>query len=449
MMKDKMKDLMRKVTSGSSSSSSSFKGTAHVLGSSSSRPSNPNPSTRPLAAPKRRESPAPRPSASSPPPPPSTGFAPYAPLITTSRRAAAAAETEEGAAAAAAAFECPSCGEAFPTEHAVSDHLDGCLGSAGGAKPRAAAYMAGDPPASAVELVKKLLGNLLADPGNEKFRKVRLGNPRIKEAVADREGGLDLLEAVGFRVADDGGELFAVMDEVPGDARLGGIRQAVLLLERARPSTTTPQTQADAKGSCPNGVNERKEVVKPVDRQIRVFFSVPGSSVVENDLPDSFYSLSNEEIRNEAKMRRERLEQSRLLIPKSYKEKQALAARQKYKQALIRIQFPDGVILQGLFLPVEPISSLYEFAASALKQPSLEFDLICPAGPKTRVISPFPRPGERARTLQDEDLVPSARLNFRPKETDSIVFTGLLSELLEASEPFTSAYSVPLCKTDI
>jgi len=94
--------------------------------------------------------------------------------------------------------------------------------------------------------------------------------------------------------------------------------------------------------------------------QIRVFFSVPGSSVADNDVPDSFYNLTGEEIRNEARMRRERLEQSRLLIPKSYKEKQALAARQKYKQAVIRVQFPDRVILQGVFLPGEATGSLYE-----------------------------------------------------------------------------------------
>lgn len=97
-----------------------------------------------------------------------------------------------------------------------------------------------------------------------------------------------------------------------------------------------------------------------INSQIRVFFNVPGSSVAEIDTPDSFYKLSGEEVRNEAKMRRERLEQSRLLIPKSYKEKQALAARQKYKQAVIRVQFPDGVILQGVFLPAEATGSLYE-----------------------------------------------------------------------------------------
>ncbi|CAN6210652.1 unnamed protein product [Urochloa humidicola] len=442
MMKDKMKDFMKKVTS-SSGTPSSFKGTSHVLGSGpspssshpASRSTNPTPNPRP--APTKRPSPP-------PPPAPTTEFTPFAPLISSSSR-----RPDANGAEPAPTVACPSCGDAFRSELAVSEHLDGCLASAGGARARAAAYLAADPPppAAAVEVLKRLLGNLLRDPRSDKFRRVRLGNPRIKEAVADREGGVELLEAVGFRVGDEGGEHFAVMDEVPGDARLAGIRRAVLLLERAHPSV--PPAQVDRrtrahpkpKESCSNGVDGQEEVKKTVDRQIRVFFSVPGSSVPDNDVPvpDSFYNLTGEEIRNEAKMRRERLEQSRLLIPKSYKEKQALAARQKYKQAVIRVQFPDRVILQGVFLPGEATGSLYEFVASALKQPGLEFELICPAVPKSCVVPHFPKPGERARTLQEEDLVPSALLKFKPKETDSIVFTGLLDELLQASEPLPAA----------
>jgi UBX domain-containing protein 6 len=117
-------------------------------------------------------------------------------------------------------------------------------------------------------VLKRLLGNLLRDPRSDKFRRVRLGNPRIKEAVADREGGVELLEAIGFRVGDEDGGLFAVMDEVPSDARLGGIRRAVLLLERAHPSAPTPQVEADAKESCSNGVNGHEEVRKTIDRQV-------------------------------------------------------------------------------------------------------------------------------------------------------------------------------------
>ncbi|XP_066390215.1 plant UBX domain-containing protein 2-like [Miscanthus floridulus] len=431
MMKDKMKEFMKKVTSSGSGTASSFKGTSHVLGSGPS-PSSSHPAARPSNP---RPNPRPAPKRPSPPPPPTstTDFTPFTPLVSSRR-------PDANGTAAAATVACPSCGDAFPSELAVSEHLDGCLASAGGARARAAAYLAADPPppGASVEVVKRLLGNLLREPGNDKFRRVRLGNPRIKEAVTDRDGGVELLEAVGFTVGDEGGEPIAVMDEVPSDARLNGIRRAVLLLEGAHPSAPPVKAEAEAKESSSN-VADVQEGAKTIDRQIRVFVSVPGSSVAQNDVPDSFYKLSGEEIRNEAKMRRERLEQSRLLIPKSYKEKQALAARQKYKQAVIRVQFPDRMILQGVFLPGEATSSLYEFVTSALKQPGLEFELISPAIPKPRVVPHFPNPGERARTLQEEDLVPSALLKFIPKETDSVVFTGLLDELLMASEPLPAA----------
>lgn len=132
-------------------------------------------------------------------------------------------------------------------------------------------YLAADPPPppAAVEVVKRLLGNLLREPSNDKFRRVRLGNPRIKEAVADREGGAELLEAVGFRVGDEGGEPFAVMDEVPSDARLNGIRRALLLLEGAHSSAAPGKVEAEAKESCSNVPDVLQDGAMTIDRQVR------------------------------------------------------------------------------------------------------------------------------------------------------------------------------------
>lgn len=76
--------------------------------------------------------------------------------------------------------------------------------------------------------------------------------------------------------------------------------------------------------------------------------------------------------------------------------------------------------------------------SSALKDPCLEFELVHPVVIKRRVIPHFPSPGERAITLEDEDLVPSALIKFRPLETDSVVFTGLCNELLEIMEPLAT-----------
>ncbi|XP_039043641.1 laccase-12-like [Hibiscus syriacus] len=53
-------------------------------------------------------------------------------------------------------------------------------------------------------------------------------------------------------------------------------------------------------------------------------------------------------------------------------------------------------------------------------------------------------PGNWTKTLDDEDLVPSTLIKFKPTETDSIIFTGLLNEVLEMSEPFVSGLKLML-----
>jgi len=75
--------------------------------------------------------------------------------------------------------------------------------------------------------------------------------------------------------------------------------------------------------------------------------------------------------------------------------------------------------------------------SSALKEPSLQFELLDPVLVKRRVIPHTPAPGQKPITLEDEELVPSALIRFRPIETDSLVFTGLRNELLEISEPLS------------
>lgn len=94
--------------------------------------------------------------------------------------------------------------------------------------------------------------------------------------------------------------------------------------------------------------------------QVKVFFAVPERVAAKIELPDSFYSLSAEEVNREAELRRKKIADSQLLIPKSLREKQAKASRKRYTKAIIRIQFPDGVVLQGVFAPWEPTAAIYK-----------------------------------------------------------------------------------------
>lgn len=87
---------------------------------------------------------------------------------------------------------------------------------------------------------------------------------------------------------------------------------------------------------------------------------MPESVAAKIELPDSFFNLSIGELKREADARKKKIAESQLLIPKSYKEKQAKIARRRYTKTVIRVQFPDGVVLQGVFAPWEPTSALYE-----------------------------------------------------------------------------------------
>ncbi|XP_027342574.1 plant UBX domain-containing protein 2 [Abrus precatorius] len=457
-MKDKVKGFMKKVNNPfSSSSSGKFKGQGRVLGSaSSSQPANSTPTVRPT--PTQNPNSKPTSSATNPRPMPQKtehdrttekprkddGFDPFDSLVTSSKR------SQNGYSLNV--YECPICKQPFGSEDEVSVHVDSCLSERGSDDQNGVleseagsnseieldvcvgSYISGKPSEGSVDVVLKLLRNIGREPENVKFRKIRMNNPKIKETVGEVTGGVELLSFIGFELREENGETWAVM-EVPTEEQIKLIKKAIVLLES---QLVQGPTKSGNSVSATNAEIDAKVEPKPVDRQVKVFFAVPESIAAKIELPDSFYNLSVEEVRREAELRRKKIAHSQLLIPKSFKEKQAKAARKRYTKAIIRIQFPDGVVLQGVFAPWEPTTALYEFVSSALKEPGLEFELMHPVLVQRRVIPHFPKAGENARTIEEEDLVPSALIKFKPMETDSVVFSGLKNELLEISEPLVN-----------
>ncbi|TQD73299.1 hypothetical protein C1H46_041172 [Malus baccata] len=482
-MKDKFKGFMKNTFS--SSSSGKFKGQGRVLGSSSSSGPADSVLIRPKQTPHSNPKPVPNSnsnsnsSVASPNPKPSpqktqiihqektqipdqsqaepsfnskpdrkteTGFDPFDALITPGKR------SQNGFTLNV--FECPICGQSFRSEDEVSVHVDSCANtsvenksvegvgvsrspdngsesSRSELEARIGTFSSGNPAAGSVEVVLRLLRNIVKEPENVKFRRIRMSNPKIREAIGEVVGGIELLEFVGFELKEEDGEMWAVM-EVPREEQINLMKRGIALLE-------PPKVQeVDISASIASLKVDEPVEPRKVDRQTRVFFSVSESVAARIEVPASFYNLSATELKREAEMRKKKIEDSQMLIPKSFKEKQAKAAKRRYRKTVIRIQFPDGVVLQGVFSPLEPTSSLYEYVSSALKEPSLEFELLNPVALKRRVIPHFPAAGKKAATLADEDLMPSALVKFKHIETDSVVFTGLCNELLEISEPLTS-----------
>lgn len=76
------------------------------------------------------------------------------------------------------------------------------------------------------------------------------------------------------------------------------------------------------------------------------------------------------------------MENSSILKTKAMREREELRYIQRYKFALIRVRFPDGVYLQGTFSVYDKLEQVYEFVRSCLNNEGLEFKLMSPLGTK-------------------------------------------------------------------
>ncbi|XP_002992996.2 plant UBX domain-containing protein 2 [Selaginella moellendorffii] len=278
-----------------------------------------------------------------------------------------------------------------------------------------ATFLSGGASNGAVQVVVRLLTNIIRDPASDKFRKVRMGNPKIQESIGSAVGGAEFLEFLGFEAVMEQGELWSVMEE-PSAERLRVIKEVVAALEAQLAQPSQPQLAA-----------RTTEEASSFDRQVRVFYVSAEGTASRAELSADFYELSLDEVKKQAAIKRKKLEDSQLLIPKSLREKQVLAARQKYKVSVIRILFPDNVVLQGLFLPKEPTSAIHEFVKASLKN-QVEFKLVDPVA----VAKPIAFDSDFS--LDQADLVPTAMLRF---QTDAADFSGLRSDYLARMEPLT------------
>jgi UBX domain-containing protein 6 len=308
-VKDKVKGFMKKVNNPfSSSSSGKFKGQGRVLGSSSSGPANPisarpsseipNPKQNPSSQiPNPKQNPSSADSARSNSKPlsqntpnsdqnrsdssknaapnrnPNNGFDPFDSMITSGKR------SQNGYSLNV--YECPICGQSYRSEEEVTIHVDSCVNNSvennGGSELADSgveskselescigAFVSGNPLEGSVEVVLKLLRNIVREPENAKFRRIRMSNPKIRESIGEVAGGIELLECVGFGLKEEDGEMWAVM-EVPKEDQIRLINSAVALLEPQ--GVEEPQKKENSPSATSAHVEERFEP-KKVDREV-------------------------------------------------------------------------------------------------------------------------------------------------------------------------------------
>jgi len=128
-----------------------------------------------------------------------------------------------------------------------------------------------------VETLCKYLDNLLENPEEEKFRKIRRSNRAFQERVAAVEGYEPFLEAVGFECQELDGEQFWILAGELDAERLEHIN------------------------SLRDGLVHSEPIRAELDRGLQVL--LPSQAKQSFSLPQEFFSLSAEEIRREQQVR--------------------------------------------------------------------------------------------------------------------------------------------------
>ncbi|XP_064543055.1 UBX domain-containing protein 6 [Drosophila montana] len=223
----------------------------------------------------------------------------------------------------------------------------------------------------------KYLENIIQNPDEEKFCKIRMSNKIFSDKVRYVDGALDVLYAAGFSEVEVDGEPFLLWTKEQMEEGLDLV------------------TLVDA-------LKNSEPIQLELDRNIKVLLPSQARRVV---LPDDFYRISPEEIKREQQLRAEAIESAQILKTKAMREREEQRNLRMYRYSLIRIKFPNGLYIQGTFNVYEKISDIFEFVQSCLADESLEFNLVATSEGKFSE-------DDMEKTLYDCKLIPNVLLLF-------------------------------------
>ncbi|KAB7496824.1 UBX domain-containing protein 6 [Armadillidium nasatum] len=234
--------------------------------------------------------------------------------------------------------------------------------------------------ATCIETLCKYIENIVSNPDEPKYRKIRQSNRAYEDRIAPMEGTKEFMEAAGFEEHDlpfnESTEKFWVFPEENMNdlSSLETLRDALVGAEPLKPQ---------------------------LDRNLQVV--LPNQAAKNVDLPPEFFVLSVEELKKEMQQRNEAVERSSMLMTKAMREKMELRELRKYRFSLIRVRFPDGIILQGTFAVNEKFGNVCEFVRENLVNDWRPFFLCLSGGGQMT---------EEEKSLFDLHLVPAVVFNF-------------------------------------
>lgn len=299
---------------------------------------------------------------------------------------------KESAPMATLLFTCPDIGPAVLPKEEIEDYIKEFLFGQLAEEPEMASALMiqtlnkdKEKVKVCVETLCKYLDNIINNPSEEKFRKIRISNKAFSERVSSMEGTEEFLQAAGFEMKmlpfEDHEERFFVMNEaVASDTeRLSNVKAVLQAAEPLKPQ---------------------------LDRAVKVFY--PSNSAANFTIPTEFYTISPHELKKEQQRKQEAVETLGMLRTKAMREREERKELLRYRYTLIRIRFSDGNLLQGTFKATEKLPALREFVQQNLENDWMPFHLFTQIGAKL---------DDDNKMLAEYGLTPAAVVNFEWDKT--------------------------------
>ncbi|PIK33783.1 putative tether containing UBX domain for GLUT4 [Apostichopus japonicus] len=180
---------------------------------------------------------------------------------------------------------------------------------------------------------------------------------------------------------------------------------------------------------------ETEDLTKPCDRKVLVFDASDTLPSTEDfqDLPDSFFDTTAEDIRRLLSDLKNRQSSDRPLETKAMRDSKKQKQMAKYSKATVRIHFPDHNIVQVFFRPKEKVEALYQFVEESLNDKGAFYLYTTP--PKTILKN-------KTQTLFEANLFPTAKVYFGSDSTqDQYLSEGTLERKVTLAEAVATAFS--------
>jgi hypothetical protein len=136
-------------------------------------------------------------------------------------------------------------------------------------------------------------------------------------------------------------------------------------------SSSASSSSSAASSSGATSVSRKSHV--PEDRNVQVF--LPSSNAPRIDLPEEYYEVTADDIKTLLASQQQSAAETEYLKTQAMRDAEAAKKARIYSKSVLRVRFPDGLLLQATFSPWETIGAVTLFVKSQLQDRDATFDL--------------------------------------------------------------------------